>query len=125
MGETDKKKEWKVILEPLAENPDDAGRNMSGVVLYIEDETGVRKEHSRVAYMRRNAKNPEVPFKRQLRSSLEQVVEVVEMLRTQEDAVQVATAKRDEERRALDAQVDEAAAARDAAAAIPTVAGAA
>lgn len=89
--------DWTVVLEPHEENPDPQGRNMSGLIVYLEDRAaddpgGTRKEHSSVTYTRRHSKNPRVRFKDQLKAQIEEAVTAAEALNT--SAAAVAAAKR-------------------------------
>ena len=63
---------WKVVLEPRDENPDEetGGQNVGGIVIFLDDGSD-KREVSRVAYVRRNSKNPRVSFKKQLAAEVE------------------------------------------------------
>lgn len=69
--------QWSVVLDPIGRNPDtddEAERepeNMGGMVIYLEDADGRREELSRVAFVRRASKNPDVSFEDQLDAELE------------------------------------------------------
>jgi hypothetical protein len=61
---------WTVICEPVEANPDDTGNNQGGLVVYLTNGDR-RKEVSRVAYVRRNSKNPKTSFEKQLRKEMD------------------------------------------------------
>jgi hypothetical protein len=70
---------WKVESKPVPENPTPEGKNESGVVVTITD--GNQKvEVSRVLFVRRNARNKSVGFKRQLLKELDKAYDAVEVL---------------------------------------------
>lgn len=82
---------YTIIAEPEGKNPGrldqlkktadpPPGLNDSGVVLYVVDERGNRREVSRVAFIRRNSKNPKTSFERQLTEELGRAREAVRVL---------------------------------------------
>lgn len=76
---------WKIVTEPKGKNPgvlkkaageagvlgNDTADNIGGIIIYLVGEDGVKEELSRVAFVRRNSKNPDTPFKDQLRIEVE------------------------------------------------------
>jgi hypothetical protein len=60
---------WKVIIEPVGENPTAEGLNDSGLGVVLANGEA-RKELSRVAFVRRNSAHPRVSFGEQLRKEL-------------------------------------------------------
>lgn len=54
---------WRIVAEPDGQND---GENECGMVIYMDNGQGERKEVSAVGFIRRNAKNPDVPFEVQL-----------------------------------------------------------
>jgi hypothetical protein len=91
---------WSIVLEPISINPDEQGRNMSGLVIYIEDGEGDRREHTRVTYIRRHSANPTRSFKRQMQKSIEEAYEAIGVLANAEAEVAAAT-KRVEDTRSV------------------------
>jgi hypothetical protein len=97
---------WRVKTTPVPENPSPEGKNESGVVVQLTD--GAQTvEVSRVLFVRRNARNKSVGFKRQLLRELDKAYEAMEVLndsyldadeKTKEKlaAVEVAEKKREE-----------------------------
>jgi hypothetical protein len=71
--------DWEVDTKPVPENPSPEGKNESGVVVYLKKGTE-KIETSRVLFVRRNAKNKSVGFKRQLLKELDKAYEAVEIL---------------------------------------------
>jgi hypothetical protein len=71
--------DWEVQTKPVPDNPSAEGKNESGVVVYLVRGTE-RIETSRVLFVRRNAKNKSVGFKRQLLKELDKAYEAVEVL---------------------------------------------
>jgi hypothetical protein len=69
---------WKVVMEPQGTRLPDVEKegeevpNKSGMILYLVGPTG-RHEITRVGFIRRNTKNPEVPFEEQLDKEVEKV----------------------------------------------------
>jgi hypothetical protein len=72
---------WTVKTKPVPENPTPAGKNESGIVIYLRDgNSGQDVEVSRVLFVRRNAANKSVGFKRQLLKELDKAYEATEVL---------------------------------------------
>lgn len=70
---------WEVQTTPVPENPSAEGKNESGIVIHLTRGTE-RVEVSRVLFVRRNAQNKSVGFKRQLLKELDKAYEAVEIL---------------------------------------------
>lgn len=80
---------WRVVCEPVGTNPgllkkaaSEAGlaENTGGMVIYLVNADGVKEEVSRVAYVRRNAKNPKNSFDKQLDIEMEKAEKSIEIL---------------------------------------------
>lgn len=70
---------WTVKTKPVPDNPSAAGKNESGIVVYLVN--GAEKvETARVLFVRRNARNKSVGFKRQLLKELDKAYEAAEVL---------------------------------------------
>jgi len=70
---------WSVKCRPVPENPSPEGKNESGVVVLLSN--GQKEvETSRVLFVRRNAQNKSVGFKRQLLKELDKAYEACEVL---------------------------------------------
>jgi hypothetical protein len=62
---------WTVSLRAGGGEPgSDTGNNQGGLVVYLTNGDR-RKEVSRVAYVRRNSKNPKTSFEKQLRKEMD------------------------------------------------------
>jgi hypothetical protein len=70
---------WEVKTKPVPDNPSAEGKNESGVVVILTDGSQ-EVETSRVLFVRRNARNKSVGFKRQLLKELDKAYEAVEVL---------------------------------------------
>lgn len=76
---------WKVTAEPHGDNPGtvaegDEPENMSGLIIYIENDDGWRAEVSRVGYIRRATKNPDTSFQAQLDKEMSRAHQAVNAL---------------------------------------------
>src|SRR4051794_3049640 len=71
--------DWEVDTKPVPDNPSPEGKNESGVVVFLKKGTE-KIETSRVLFVRRNAKNKSVGFKRQLLKELDKAYEAAEIL---------------------------------------------
>lgn len=71
---------WKVETRPVPENPSPSGKNESGVQITLKSSGGEAIEVSRVLFVRRNASNKSVGFKRQLLKELDKAYEAAEVL---------------------------------------------
>jgi hypothetical protein len=91
--------QWKVKTRPEPENPTPAGKNESGIVVYLDN--GKQKvEVSRVLFVRRNAMNKSVGFKRQLLKEMDKAFEAADVLNdsyTPDDEMDAAKLKAAEE----------------------------
>lgn len=55
---------WKVVVEPRGDNDEDTPeKNHGGMVIYLQQGNGPKQEVTRVAFARRNSKNPKDSFK--------------------------------------------------------------
>lgn len=82
---------WRVVAEPEGNNPGlidrakaatgvgDSGKNAGGMIIYVTDGSS-KKEVSRVAWIRRNSKNPKVSFEKQLKVEIDKAREAVRVL---------------------------------------------
>lgn len=80
---------WKIVLEPVGENPKDdpeiedgeMGRNESALVLYLMfGNGGAKQEVSRVGFVRRNSANAEVEFRDQLDAEMDKARAALEAI---------------------------------------------
>lgn len=55
------------MMNPIGKND---GKNEGGVVLYVQSGSYGRQEVSRVGWIRRNTKNPDVSFEAQLKAEV-------------------------------------------------------
>jgi hypothetical protein len=72
--------DWEVKTKPIPENPSPEGKNESGVLVYLEKGSEPPVEVCRVLFVRRNAQNKSVGFKRQLLRELDKAYEAAEIL---------------------------------------------
>lgn len=95
---------WVVRTKPQPENPSPEGKNESGIVVELTD----GKQHvevSRVLFVRRNAMNKSVGFKRQLLKEMDKAFEAAEVLNdtylssAEEDSQKAAAIEDAEEKR--------------------------
>lgn len=77
--------EWKIVLRPEGKNPgEQEERNEGGMVIELMDGDGYRRQEvSRVAFARRNSRNPDVGFEEQLRAEWAKANEAVGLLNEQ------------------------------------------
>lgn len=62
---------WSITAEPEGKNTSGADElNEGGLILYLSS-NGSRQEVSRVAFVRRNSRNPSVSFDKQLAAEIE------------------------------------------------------
>jgi hypothetical protein len=83
---------WKVLVEPEGRNPGPPpegeeppkegaqGTNQGGMVVYLTGAHGGRHEVARVAWVRRNSKNPDTAFEEQLRAEVDKAKKAVEVM---------------------------------------------
>ena len=88
-------KRWRVETQPVPENPTPEGKNESGILIKLTDGSQT-VEVSRVLFVRRNAKNKSVGFKRQLLKEFEKALEAAEVLNDS----YLTTAEKDHDREA-------------------------
>lgn len=100
---------WKVVVEPQGNNPGtqtakkkkgvvdrakeavgsssssepEQGLNEGGMIVYVTNANGAKQEVSRVGFVRRNSKNPKVPFDKQLRAEIDKARAAVGALNEQ------------------------------------------
>lgn len=68
---------WKIVAEPKGGNEHES--NTGGIVVYMVNGM-IRQEVSRVAFVRREAKNPDVTFADQLRTEVAKAKTAIEMV---------------------------------------------
>lgn len=73
--------EYNIVVEPEGENDD--SKNAVGFVLYLDGFGSYRKEVSRVAFVRRNSKNPNTSFEDQLAHEVDKARAAVKVLNEQ------------------------------------------
>jgi hypothetical protein len=94
-----KQKQWEVKTRPEPENPSPEGRNESGIIVFL-DNGAQQVEVSRVLFVRRNAMNKSVGFKRQLLKEMDKAFEAKDVLNdsyTPDDEMDAAKLKAAEE----------------------------
>ena len=83
--------EMRVLVEPQGRNPgplpegEEApegtqGTNQGGMIIYISGSDFGRQEVARVAWVRRNSKNPDVPFADQLRAEVDKAKQAIDVI---------------------------------------------
>lgn len=73
---------WSIVAEPQARNT--GGKNEGGIVLYVVNPSGGGKsEVSRVAFIRRNSKNPKNSLAVQLQREVARARTAVDILNSQ------------------------------------------
>lgn len=68
---------WKIVAEPKAANEND--QNKGGIIVYMVN-GHVRQEVSRVAFIRRESKNPDIAFADQLRTEVAKAKTAIAMV---------------------------------------------
>lgn len=74
--------EWKIEAEPDGVND---GVNQCGMVIYLVNEKGERKEVEAVGFIRENSRHPEISYREQLGISVRKAKAALDMQRELEE----------------------------------------
>lgn len=73
--------EWQLKIEPEGDHGEsNPGINQGGMVIYLVSPSGAQEEFSRVAFVRRNSKNPKTSWKNQWQREKARALEALKVL---------------------------------------------